>query len=178
MGDNRPQPLNVTLYYMSEDIRMNLRAGMIVKVHQTITDVNSKGEEKQRVQIFEGTVLAAKHGSEPGATVTVRKVSKNIGVEKIFPIHSPSIVKIELVREMRVKQARAYYLRDFKKKLKQVRKVKGQKIIEKVENPVIAEGSNEINEVAPVPEAPVEEEKKEESPAVEVAEAKTEEATK
>ncbi len=168
---------------MSEDIRMNLRAGMIVKVHQTITDVNSKGEEKQRIQIFEGTVLAAKHGSEPGATVTVRKVSKNIGVEKIFPIHSPSIVKIELVREMRVKQARAYYLRDFKKKLRQVRKVKGETVVEKVENPVIAEGSNEINEVAPVPEAPVEEdEKKEEAPTeapAEVAEEpETEEAKK
>ena len=53
---------------------------------------------------------------------------------------------------MKVKQARPYYLRDYKKKLRQVRKVKGDTVVEKVENPVIAEGSNEINEVAPMPE--------------------------
>jgi len=123
---------------MSDDIRMNLRPGMIVKVHQKITDVNPKGEEKQRIQIFEGTVLAVKHGKESGATVTVRKISDGIGVEKIYPIHSPVVSKIELVRQMKVKQARPYFLRDYKKKLKQVRTEKGTKSIEKVENPVVA----------------------------------------
>lgn len=109
---------------MSEDIRLNLTSGMIVKVHQKIKETNKKGEEKERIQIFEGTVLAVKHGSESGATVTVRKISGGIGVEKIFPIHSPVVEKIELVRQMVVRQARAYYLRDYKKRLKEVKKQK------------------------------------------------------
>lgn len=112
---------------MSEDIRHNLKPGMIVKVHQRIREKNSKGEEKERIQIFQGSVLALKHGSEPGATVTVRKVTKGFGVEKIFPIHSPVVAKIELVREMRVRQAKAFYLRSFKKKLKEVRKPEAPK---------------------------------------------------
>ena len=72
---------------MSEDIRLNLKPGMIVKVHQKVKEINTKGEEKERIQIFEGMILAQKHGKEQGATVTVRKVSEGVGVEKIFPIH-------------------------------------------------------------------------------------------
>lgn len=106
---------------MSEDIRLKLDAGMIVKVHQKVKELNTKGEEKERIQIFEGIVLAVKHGNEPGATVTVRKVSEGVGVEKIFPIHSPVVEKIELVRHMHVRKSRPYYLRDYKKKLKEVK---------------------------------------------------------
>jgi large subunit ribosomal protein L19 len=106
---------------MSEDIRLSLKPGMFVKVHQKIREINPKGEEKERIQIFEGVVLAVKHGKESGATVTVRKDSKGYGVEKIFPIHSPVVAKIELVREMKVKQSRPYYLRNFKRKLKEVK---------------------------------------------------------
>lgn len=109
---------------MSEDIRLSLKPGMIVKVHQKIKETNAKGEEKERIQIFEGTVLAVKHGKENGATVTVRKVTKGMGVEKIFPIHSPVVAKIEFVRQMRVRQAKPYYIRDSKKKLKEVKKDK------------------------------------------------------
>lgn len=134
---------------MSEDIRNALKPGMIVKVHQKIKEMNTKGEEKERIQIFEGMVLAIKHGSEPGATVTVRKMSGNVGVEKIFPIHSPVVVKIELVRQMQVSQARAYYLREYKKKLKEK---KGNKV-EKVEN-VVAKADKKIE---PVVEEVVEE---------------------
>lgn len=108
---------------MSDDIRLQLKPGMIVKVHQKVKEVNAKGEEKERVQIFEGIVLAVKHGTEPGATVTVRKVSDGIGVERIFPIHSPVVVKIELVRQMKVGKAKAYYLRDYNKRLKEVKAV-------------------------------------------------------
>ena len=107
-----------------EDARHAIKPGMTVRVHQKIKDVNKKGEEKERTQVFEGTVLAIKHGTEPGATVTVRKVSGGVGVEKIFPINSPIVEKIEKLREMDVRQSRAYYLRDYKKKLKE-RKKKG-----------------------------------------------------
>ncbi|MDP2693169.1 MAG: 50S ribosomal protein L19 [bacterium] len=107
---------------MSEDIRLSLKPGMIVRVHQKIKEANTKGEEKERIQIYEGIVLAVKHGKENGATVTVRKDAKGYGVEKIFPIHSPVVEKIELVREMRVRQAKPLYLRTHKRKLKEVKK--------------------------------------------------------
>ncbi|MFA6427719.1 MAG: 50S ribosomal protein L19 [Candidatus Magasanikbacteria bacterium] len=107
---------------MSEDIRLGLKPGMVVKVHQKIKELNTKGEEKERIQLYEGMIIAIKHGGEPGATVTVRKVSEGIGVEKIFPIHSPVVAKIELVRQMKVKQSRPYYIRTYKKKLKEVKK--------------------------------------------------------
>lgn len=116
---------------MTEDIRHNLKPGMIVRVHQKIKELNAKGEEKERVQIFEGTVLAVKHGSEPGATFTVRKISEGVGVEKIYPIHSPVVAKIELVRQMKVDRSKAYYLRGYKKRLKEVKAEKKVEIAEK-----------------------------------------------
>ncbi len=112
---------------MSEDIRNNLRPGMIVRVHQKIKEVNAKGEEKERIQMFEGTVLAVKHGKEAGSTLTVRKISNGVGVEKIFPLSSPLVENVELVREMKVRQGKGYYLRSHKKKLKEVKKDKDVK---------------------------------------------------
>lgn len=120
LENNSTQPLNHDYFMKSgEDIRDQVKPGMIVRVHQTIKDVNSKGEEKERIQIFEGIVLAVKHGKEAGATFTVRKMSKGYGVEKIFPIQSPVVAKVELVREMKVKQAKPLYLRTSKKKLRE-----------------------------------------------------------
>ena len=100
------------------------KPGMVVKVHQKIKETNTKGEEKERVQIFEGIIIAARHGSEAGSTITVRKVSEGVGVEKIFPIHSPVVDKIEVVRQMAVRRARLNYLRktEFKRKIKEVKK--------------------------------------------------------
>lgn len=94
--------------------------GMVVRVHQKIIDINTKGEEKERVQVFQGMVIARKHGAEAGATITVRKVSEGVGVERIFPLNMPGITKFELVRQFVVNQARPYYLRTYKKKLKEV----------------------------------------------------------
>jgi large subunit ribosomal protein L19 len=107
---------------MSDDIRNSLKSGMIVKVHQKIKETNRKGEEKERVQIFEGIIINIKHGNEAGSTITVRKISGGIGVEKIFPVYSPIVENIELVRQMRVKQAKAGFIRTYKKKLREVKK--------------------------------------------------------
>lgn len=104
-----------------KDIRKELKPGMIVRVHQKIKETNKKGEEKERIQIYEGIIIALKHGNEIGATITVRKDAKGFGVEKIYPIFSPVIDKIELVRQMKVRQARPYFIRDYKKKLREVK---------------------------------------------------------
>ena len=97
------------------------KAGMVVKVHQKIKELNTKGEEKERVQIFEGIIIAARHGQEAGGTITVRKVSSGVGVEKIFPVHSPAVDKIEVVKQYEVSRAKLHFLRDpeFKRKMKE-----------------------------------------------------------
>jgi len=87
----------------------DIRPGDSVKVHQKI-----KEGDKERIQIFEGLVLARKHGKEPGATIVVRKVISGIGVEKTFPINSPLIEKIEIIKRGKVRRAKLYYLRSAK----------------------------------------------------------------
>ena len=79
--------------------------GDTVKVHCKI-----KEGDKERIQIFEGTVIAKKHGGIT-ETITVRRISYGVGVEKVFPVHSPSIDKIEVVRNGAVRRAKLYYLR-------------------------------------------------------------------
>ena len=124
---------------MAEDIRENLKPGMIIRVHQKVKELNTKGEEKERIQIFEGTVIAVKHGNETGATFTVRKISEGVGVEKIYPVHSPIVTKVELVRQLKVGRSKAYFLRDYKKKLKEVK-------VEKTEKAGKAEKKEEVVE--------------------------------
>ena len=96
-----------------------IKPGMTIKVHQKIKEKNAKGEEKERVQVFEGMVIAQKHGKEKGATVTVRKVSGGIGVEKIFPLNSPNVEKIEITKKAKVRRAKLGFLRSYKKRLKE-----------------------------------------------------------
>ncbi len=103
----------------TDDI-VDIQPGDIVRVHETIKEKNSKGEEKQRIQVFEGIVLAHKHGNEIGATITVRKESGGIGVEKIFPLKSPLISKIEVKGKIKSRKAKLYYLRNYKKRLRKV----------------------------------------------------------
>jgi large subunit ribosomal protein L19 len=84
----------------------DIKPGVTLKVHQKI-----KEGDKTRTQVFEGIVIARKHGSEPGATITVRKVIGGIGVEKIFPLYLPTIEKFEVVKASKVRRAKLYYLR-------------------------------------------------------------------
>jgi len=88
-----------------------LKAGYTVKVYQKIKDVSPDGKEKERVQIFEGQVIATKGGKAINGTVTVRKISSGVGVERIFPIHSPNIEKIEVTKATPAKKAKIYYTR-------------------------------------------------------------------
>jgi large subunit ribosomal protein L19 len=80
--------------------------GDTVKVH-----VKIKEGERERIQLFEGTVLAKKHGGIE-ETFTVRRVSYGVGVERVFPLHSPNVEKVEVVRRGRVRRSKIYYLRD------------------------------------------------------------------
>ena len=80
--------------------------GDTVRVHLKVKEGN-----RERIQVFEGIVIAKKHGGIE-ETFTVRRVSYGVGVEKVFPVHSPSVEKIELVRHGKVRRAKLYYLRD------------------------------------------------------------------
>lgn len=105
------------------EARIELKPGMVVKVHQKIKELNAKGEEKERIQIFEGTILATKGGKNQNATFTVRKIAEGgIGIERIFPVYSPNIAKIEVVKELKVRQSKLYYLRSHKKTIKEKKK--------------------------------------------------------
>ena len=93
----------------------DIKSGNTVKVWQKI-----KEGEKFRLQAFEGLIIAHKHGYEPGATFTVRKISDGIGVERIFPLFSPNIEKVEVVKRSKARKAKLYYVRD--KPAKEIRR--------------------------------------------------------
>ena len=95
----------LTSQYMKEQLpQMNV--GDTVRVH-----VKIKEGARERVQAFEGTIIARKHGGIE-ESITVRRLSYGVGCEKVFPVHSPNIVKVETVRRGKVRRAKLYYLRD------------------------------------------------------------------
>ena len=104
----------VTQEYLKTDIP-DFRAGDNLKVH-----VRLKEGEKERIQIFEGLVIARKHGGV-SETFTVRKISSGIGVERTFPLHSPSIARVEVMRRGRVRRAKLYYIRGLRGKAARIR---------------------------------------------------------
>jgi large subunit ribosomal protein L19 len=119
----------------------DLKSGYTVKVHQKI-----KEGDKERIQIFEGIIIAKKHGKGIPATITVRKITDGIGIERIFPIHSPSIEKIEVVQKGKVRRSKLYYLRIAKgKKAKLKKKGLQEAIVEEPAEEIIAE-ETEIKE--------------------------------
>ena len=91
--------------YMKEELP-EMRVGDTVRVH-----VRIKEGARERIQVFEGTIIARKHGGI-GETITVRRISYGVGCEKVFPVHSPNVAKVETVRKGKVRRAKLYYLRE------------------------------------------------------------------
>lgn len=152
----------------------DLKPGQVVRVHQRI-----KEGDKERIQIFEGLVISLNAGAKADKTFSVRKVVEGVGVEKVFPLYSKMIEKIELVKQGKVRRSKLYYMRDLQGKSTRLRDedmtedakkfLKGAKKIEVVEETPVAEE-------APVEEAPVEEAAvAEETPVEEAPEEKAEE---
>lgn len=95
-----------------------LKTGQTIKVHQKI-----KEGKKERIQVFEGMILAMKGKTPETKTFTVRKVTQGVGIEKIYPLSLPSLEKIEIVNVVKTRRAKLYYLkRNYKKKLKDRKK--------------------------------------------------------
>jgi len=135
-----------TEIFLQSSLKKNLpdiRSGDTVKVYQKI-----KEGKQEKTQMFEGQVLARKHGKGISSTITVRKVISGIGVEKIFPLHSPTIEKIEIVRRGKVRRAKIYYLREAKGKKARLKRIElpRKKVSEKPTEKITE--SNEENKEA------------------------------
>ena len=107
----------------------DIKGGDTVRVYQKYKD---KGKDK--IQMFEGLVLCRKHGNETGATITVRKIASGIGVEKLFPLHSPIIDKIEVIKRGKVRRAKIYFMRDAKGKKSRLKRVEAKPAAKKEES--------------------------------------------
>ena len=140
----------------NERAQLGIRPGDTVRVHQKVIE---KG--KTRIQMFEGLVIAVKHGTEAGGTFTVRAQMSGIGVEKIFPLYSPVIDRIEIVKRSKVRRAKLYFIREkvareVRRQLRNMRMVKISTDDFKAEEPVVAEPVEEeaaIEAAAPQNEA-------------------------
>lgn len=118
--------------------KLDFHSGDTVKVWSKIPE----GDGKFRLQAFEGTVLARKHGTEAGATFTVRKVASGVGVERIFPLFSPMIDKIEVTKKSRSRKSKLYYVRtkavkDVRKKLRSTAYQQPEEEVETNETPEV-----------------------------------------
>jgi len=107
--------IKISSVNMDERAKLGIHAGSTVKVW-----VKIKEGEKTRLQAFDGLVLAKKHGTEAGATFTVRKVVGGVGVERTFPLYSPMIDRIEVLRRAKVRRSKLYYIRE--KAAKEIRR--------------------------------------------------------
>jgi len=110
-----------------------LKSGQTIRVHQRIKEGN-----KERIQPFEGLVIAVKHGRGLDGSFTVRKISEGVGVERIYPLHSPTIDKIEILKTAKVRQAKLYYMRERSGKRA---RMKSQNVVVPVENKTESEVS-------------------------------------
>jgi large subunit ribosomal protein L19 len=122
--------MKISTVNIEERKKLTLKAGDTIRVHQKITE-----GEKSRIQIFEGMLIARKHGNEAGGTFTVRKVIDGVGVERIFPFYSPNIDKIEVVRSSKTRRAKLYNVRDkaakeIRRKMKNI--INAKEVVEEV----------------------------------------------
>ena len=103
---------------INPEVLTQIKPGATVRVHELIKEPStSSGQAKSRISMFEGLVLARKHGSEPGATFTVRATVAGEGVEKVYPIYSTIISKVDIINSpKKVKRAKLYYIRNLSKK--------------------------------------------------------------
>ena len=115
-----------------------IKSGYTVRVHQRI-----KEGDKERIQPYEGIVIAKKHGKGINAMITVRRVSGGIGVERIFPIHSPKIEKIEILKKAKIRRSKLYYLRNLTGKKA---RLKNKKDFEAIVAPAPTEETQKIVE--------------------------------
>ena len=97
----------------------DIRPGDTVQIYQKI-----KEKDKKKTQVFEGIVLAKKHGKEIGGTITVRKIIDGVGIERIFPVNSPTIKNIKIIKRAKVRRAKLYYLRNAKGKRARLKEIK------------------------------------------------------
>lgn len=125
-------PVNI-----EERKKLDIKSGDTIRVWSKVEE-----KDKIRLQAFEGLVLARKHGTEPGATFTVRRVASGVGVERIFPLYSPTIDKIELVKKSKTRRSKLYYIRD--KAAKEI----SRKMRKSVSVPVSEEKETEVAEAA------------------------------
>jgi len=125
---------NIQTSSVSEErASLSFKAGDKVRVWQKI-----KEKDKIRLQAFEGIIIAKKHGAEPGATFTVRGIYDGVGVERIFPLYSPNIDKIEILSHLKARRAKLYYLRE--KAAKEIRKrMKVLRVSKEIDNEVHSE---------------------------------------
>jgi large subunit ribosomal protein L19 len=151
----------ITPVKTDERSKLGIRPGDTVRVHQKIVE---KG--KTRIQMFEGLVLATKHGNEAGATFTVRAMMSGVGVERIFPLYAPFIEKIEITKRSKVRRAKLYFIREkvAREVRRQLRNMRMVKIstddfaeAEVAEEPVVETVDEEVVDAEVAPAAETEE---------------------
>lgn len=120
---------NIAKHLGMKDVKVRFEPGDTVKVHTKVVEGDS-----ERIQIFDGVVIA-RRGSGVSETFTVRKISYGVGVERVFPVHSPRIDKIEVVKSGKVRRAKLYYLRDRQGKAARLQEVKRKDNAEAAETP-------------------------------------------
>lgn len=140
--------IKISSVNIEERKKLDLRSGDTIRVTQKIIEKDKKtGKPKTRLQDFEGLCLSVKHGKEAGGTFTLRKVASGVGVERIFPIYSPMIEKIEVTRRSKVRRAKLYHIR--KKAAKEIRRqMRNIREVPEVEEIATPEISEEVKEEA------------------------------
>src|SRR3989338_3201497 len=147
----------------------DLKAGQVVRVHERISEGDSStsretsrssggadgqaGQTKERTQVFEGLVIAVKHGRGLDGTFTVRKIGAGgVGVERIFPLHMPAIEKIEILRQEHVRRSKLYYIREQVDKKTKKRKAKIQNLVFSIDGEKEEEVEEELEDMQDVSE--------------------------